>query len=204
MREIDQKKQVERYFRSFLEKLPYRDVLDLFLMFIDSRPSCLLMNLEENELEEIKKFCRDYNFFYRIEEGESALSTTSMFITSDKEKMEILEKDNGRFCGFKDTKVGRFLDFPEDDAKYFSENIGDGQIEPEARKKSREMISNEELDQRDIKYLEVASYVPKPEEENIRECVETGSEYIKDIERFDEVNKVDIGEEILSKYMNNH
>lgn len=204
MKQAQDREKVKQHFSYLLEELPYRDVLDLFLMFMDSRPSCLLMNLEEDEINDLESFCDDYNFLYRIEEGDSALSASSMFIASEEKRLELLEKEDGRFCGFTDIKLGEFLGFPREDSEYFSENIRSGQIEPEVREKAREMISNGELDQEDMKYLEVASYVPKPEEENIKRCVETGSEYIKTVEKFDETNNIEIGKEILSKFLNNH
>ncbi len=203
MTEIEQEDKIQEYFSYFLEELPYRDVLDLFLMFIDKRPACLIMNLEEKEIEKIKQFCKDYNLYYRIEEGESRLSTTSVFITHEKNRMKLLEKQNGRFCGYTDINVGKFLGFPEEDAKYFSENIKDGQIEPEAREKTKQMISERKIGQGSMKYLEVASYVPKPEEDNIKRCVDKGSEYVKAVEKFDEKHQLDVGKEVLKRYLNN-
>lgn len=195
---------VEHYFNYFIEELPYRDVLDLFLMLIDERPACLVMNTDSGEVEKLKGFCREFELYYRIEEGESKISGNAVFITSEKDRLGMLEKSDGRFCGFTDVQVGKFLGFPKEDAEYFSRNITDGQIEPEARRKTEEMIEDNLLSSESIKHIEIASYVPKPEVENIQRCVEKGKQYEKSVKEFDEQNNTELGKRILELFLNNY
>lgn len=195
---------VEDYFDYFIDELPYRDVLDLFLMLIGERPACLVMNTDSGEVEKLKDFCQEFELYYRIEEGESKISGNAVFITSEEDRLEMLEKSDGRFCGFTDVQVGKFLGFPEEDAQYFSKNITEGQIEPEARRKTEEMIEKNLLSREAMKYIEIASYVPKPEEENIQRCVEIGKQYEKNVKEFDEKNSTELGKRILELFLNNY
>lgn len=199
-----EKEKIREYFDYFREELPSRDVLDLFLLTINSRKSCLIMNTDDEEVEKLKQYCRELDLHYQVEEGESRISGKSVFISREEERLELLEKDDGRFCGFQDTAVGDFLGFPEEDAEYFSQNIEDGQIEPEVRRKLEEMIAEGSAEEQDKKFVEVASYVPKPEEENILRCIERGKNRIEAIEKFDETNSTDLGREILDEFLKNY
>lgn len=172
---------IKKYFDYFLKELPYRDVLDLYLIFIEERPACLVMNTEPEEVRKLENFCREFDLHYRVEEGKSKISGESVFITTEQDRLEMLEKSSGRFCGFTDIQVGRFLGFPEEDVEYFSENITDGQIEPEVRQKAEKMVQNGVLTNKDLKYLDIVSYVPKPEESNILKAVEKGKRYERSI-----------------------
>lgn len=196
--------QTEGYFEYFIDELPYRDVLDLFLMHIGERPACLVMNTDKGEVEKLKDYCNEFNLFLRVEDGESKISGNAVFITSEGNRLERLKKSDGRFCGFTDVQVGKFLGFPEEDADYFSRNITDGQIEPEARRKTEEMIEDDLLSNNALKYLEIASYVPKPEDENVQRCVERGKRYEKIVIDFDEQNNTELGKRILELFLNNY
>jgi hypothetical protein len=194
-REIEE---VEKHFHFFLEELPYKDVLDLFLMFLGERPSSLIMNAESQEIQKLENFCGRFEIHYRIEAGKSAISQNAVFVTEEKARLENLEKVDGRFCGFTDEQVAEFLDYPEEDSEYFSENISSGQIEPEVRSKTREMIAENKLEQDALKYIELVGYVPKPEKDNIQEAVEKGKQYESAIRAFDEENNSDLGAELMS------
>lgn len=195
---------VEDYFNYFIDELPYRDVLDLFLMLIEERPACLVMNTDSGEVEKLKEFCQEFELYYRVEEGASKISGNAVFITLEEYRLEMLDKSDGRFCGFTDVQVGKFLGFPEEDAHYFSKNITDGQIEPEARRKTEEMISDNLLPREAMKYIEIASYVPKPKEENIQRCFEIGKQYEKKVKDFDEQNNTDLGKRVLDLFLDNY
>lgn len=195
---------VESYFDYFIDELPYRDVLDLFLMYIEERPSCLVMNTDSEEVEKLKDFCQTFNLHYQIEEGESKISGNAVFIALDKKRLKMLEKSNGRFCGFSDIQVGKFLGFPEEDAEYFSQNITNGQIEPEARRKAEKMIEDNLLSREDLKYIQITTYVPKPEKKNVQKCVEKGKQNEKSVKEFDRLNDCELGERILTLFLNNY
>lgn len=201
---MDDVETLEDYFVYFREELPNRDTLDLLLMSIGSRPSCLIMNTDEDEAKKLESFCNKMNFFYRIEEGKSRISGKSVFITSEESRLDLLVKDEGRFCGFTDTAVGNFLDFPAEDAKYFSNNISDGQIEPLVRKKMSQMIENDLADEEDREFVEIASYVPKPETDNILQCIEAGKSHREAIRTFDKENNTDLGKNVVEEFLNNY
>lgn len=198
------KEKIEEYFDYFREELPSRDVLDLLLLTIGSRKSCLVMNTDSEEVGKLKDYCRELDLHCRVEEGESRISGKSVFISRKEERLDLLEKDDGRFCGFRDTDVGKFLGFPEEDANYFSQNIEEGQIEPEVREKLDEMIANGNAEEQAREFVEITSYVPKPESENILRCIERGEKHRKAVEKFDNENDTDLGRKVLDEFLRNY
>lgn len=203
-RETLQISEANQFFDYFKEELPYRDVLDLLLLLLKQRPACLVMNTDSEEVEKLQEFCETFNFNYRIEEGQSKLSGNSVFISREKNRLEMLEKADGRFCGFTDVQVGRFLGFPEEDAKYFSKHIENGQIEPEVRKKSEKLIEEDMISREEFKYVEITSYVPKPVSENILQCIEKGKEHEKAVKDFDKKYGTELGEQVLQLFLQNY
>lgn len=199
-----EKEKIEEYFGYFRDELPSRDVLDLLLLTIGSRKSCLVMNTDSEEVGKLKEYCREMNLHCRVEDGESRISGKSVFISREKERLDLLEKDDGRFCGFRDADVGKFLGFPEEDSDYFSQNIQNGQIEPEVRDKLDEMIADGEAKEQDREFVEISSYVPKPDEENIQKCIKRGKKHREAISKFDDEKGADLGRKVLDEFLRNY
>ena len=197
-------REIKEYFKYFSQNFPNRDTLDLLLFFIGARPACLLINASEEEICELKQFCGKYKFYYKVEQTRSTLTEEAVFISREEKRLKMLEKNDGRFCGFSDNKVGQFLDFPAKDTEYFQANISNGQIEPEAREKAENMISEGKIDKQDLKHIEIAPYVPKPDSKSIKKCIEKGRDYEQEIREFDKSKETDLGSKILQDFLQNH
>lgn len=204
---------IEEY---FAEKLDDRVVQDeklaLLLLVLDERPGVLIMNPDLEDRKTLKMMCQDFDleFLYtggdkrrglkdRLKSSDSRLFKGGFFIASESQRFSVLKDSEGRFYGFSDRAVGEFLGYPEDDITYFADNVVEGHIERPTRKKAEELVSRRVLKAKDLKYLELVSYVPRPEEENIVQAVETGREREEKILEMDENKGTDVGKEILSQ-----
>ncbi len=206
-----QKKPVETY---FTEKLDDHVVIDeklaLLLLLLEERPGVLVMNPELDDRKILKQFAQEFDLehLYTGGEGERGLKDKLLhedsrmfkggfFITDEKERFRILKESEGRFYGFSDRAVGRFLGYPEDDTEYFAENVVEGHIERPTREKAEELVSEGVLKKSDLKYLELVSYVPRPRKENIVKAVETGKKREQKILEIDDELGLEVGKNIL-------
>jgi len=168
------------YLEYFEQNLPYRDAIDLMLVFLDERPACLVMDPEEEKLERIQDFCEKFGFHVKIRESKesSDLAKTGVFVSREGKRFELLEDSEGRFYGFSDRKVGEFLGFPEGDIDYFVENVTKGHVEARTREKARELTSEGLISREDVKFVELVTYVAKPSEKCVVQAVERGKDYL--------------------------
>ena len=200
----------------FHEKVGQSTVIDeevaLYLLLIDERPGVLVMDPDLDDRKKLKNFCREYDLSYHYTGGEgerglkdkilrtdSRLFKGGFFIAKDEKRFEMLKSSEGRFYGFSDEAVGKFLGYPEDDIKYFSGNVTDGHIENPTREKADELRSQGKIKEKDLKFLELVDYVPRPEEENILKAINTGKNRHEKIKKIDEKYEINTGEEILRK-----
>ncbi|WP_414838347.1 hypothetical protein ACK3SF_02995 [Candidatus Nanosalina sp. VS9-1] len=207
---------VQDYFQHRLNDAVVQDEkLALYLLVIGERPGVLIMNPDMKDRNILEDFCREFDleYIYTGGEGErglldkilrrdSRLFKGGFFIASDGERFEELESTEGRFYGFSDEGVGEFLGYPEDDVEYFASNVVEGHIERPTREKAEELVSEGVIRKKDLKYLELVSYVPRPEEENIVEAVELGKKREEKILEIDEDLGIDTGAKILGQIFN--
>ena len=186
--------------------------LALYLLIIDERPGVLIMDPDFDDRKKLKDFCREYDleFHYTGGEGKRGLKDRLLgtdsrmfkggfFICREKDQIKKLKQSEGRFYGFSDQGVGDFLGYPEDDIEYFSGNVTKGHIEKPTRDKAEELVSDKTIRKDDLKYLELVSYVPRPEKENILEAIETGKHRHEKIEEIDKKYEVKTGKKLLRK-----
>lgn len=192
------------YLEYFEQNLPYRDAIDLMLVFLDERPACLVMDPEEEKLENVQDFCEKFGFHVRIRKSEesSDLAKTGVFVSREKERFEILEDSDGRFYGFSDGKVGEFLGFPEEDIECFVENVKNGHVEARTREKARELASEGPIDREDVKFVELVTYVARPSEKCVTRAVERGKDYRDALLEFDRETGSDLGKRLLENFLN--
>lgn len=192
------------HFEYFEQNLPYRDAIDLMLVFLDKRPACLVMDPEEEKLENIRDFCGKIGFHVRIRESEesSDLAKTGVFVSRKRERFKLIENSEGRFYGFSDRKVGELLGFPEEDIEYFVENVKKGHVEARTREKARELASEGLIDREDLKFVELVTYVARPSERCVKRAVERGKDYRDALLEFDRETGSDIGKRLLENFLN--
>mgnify|MGYP007091081725 FL=1 len=187
----------------FEQNLPYRDAIDLTLVYLGERPACLVMDPGEEEVRRIRKFCKKLGFYFLVKESVeySDLSKTGVFVTKEKDRLNVLEDTNGRFYGFSDRKVGEFLGFPDEDVEYFAENIENGPLESETREKALELASEKVISREDVKFVELVTYVARPSEESVLQAVKRGKDYRDALLEFDTETGSDLGRRLLNRYI---
>lgn len=202
MEDSERNDKIEEHISDFLELLPHRETVDLFLVVLEERPSCLVMDPDDEEKRKLERFCDDLDLsFLEAEDSEgSMLSDSGFFIAQDRERLDLLKGSDGRFYGFSDLDVGDFLGFPEDDIDYFAENIGDGPLEPETREAIEELVVEGEIDSSEAKLVHLTTYVPRPEESNIKEALSRGKAYREALLDFDEENDTELGSRVMDAF----
>lgn len=202
---------VEDYFEHRLtDAVVVDEKLELLLLLIEERPGVLIMNPDYRDRNILQDFCDEFELEFLYTGGEKSrglldkilrrdtrLFKGGFFIARDRGRFEKLKETEGRFYGFSDEGVGNFLGYPEDDIEYFSNNVTEGHIERPTNEKAEELVSQGLIKERDLKYLELLSYVPRPVKENILEAVELGKKREEKILEKDEELDIDSGKEVL-------
>jgi hypothetical protein len=194
--------EVEKYISYFLDNLPQRETVDVFLVLIGERPACLVMDPDTEEKQKLRDFCEVFDLNYLLKEREdgSMLSDSGFFISCKQDRFEMLEDSDGRFYGFSDRCVGEFLGFPEDDIEFFQENVKKGHVEAETRKVVEDLLSRGVIDEGEARLMELTTYVPRPKKENVERAVDKGRVYRDALLDFDRGNNTSIGKKTLEEF----
>lgn len=196
--------------REHLQEL--EDVLDdgseypFFLVTIGEKYGAVSMNTSDKQIQILKKFCNELDLEYRIGEGrvsKPSRKTTektkrkqkAFFVSRNDSHFEMLKE--GRFYGYSDRSVGEFLGFPEKSIEFFIENE---QPAMKSRKQISEMREKESFEA-DLKYLNLVTFIPAPEQKEVRKAVEKGRERADKLTEFDEETGSDLGEKFIEKRM---
>ena len=209
-----EKKLLENYFLERLpDRIPSSEVFEILLVVLEERPGSLVMSPDYRDRKLLREFCHELELeYFEVEEKKRSLIDRLLgrdtrtfkggfFIARDTERFEILKSSKGRFYGFSDEAVGKFLGFPEDDIDYFSRRAAKGEVWDETEEKVNEMIQNKDVKRNDVKYLGLTSYVPRPEKSNILKAVNKGRKREKTLLEFDERFDTEIGERYLAEQL---
>ena len=197
---------LEKYFLDELpENLSIHESFELLLVIVEKRPGALVMSPDFEDRKLLGKFCDEFDLCYLEVEGQvrsildkilrrdTRILKGGFFITRNEERFEELESSEGDFYGFSDKAVGSFLDYPDKDIEYFRQKTVDGEIGSKTEKILEELIEKEEVTRDEAKYVELISYVPKPEKSNIRTAIQKGKERKNALKELDNKFKVEIG-----------
>lgn len=203
---------LEKYFTDKLpERIPSNECFELLLVLTEERPGALIMSPDFKDRKLLRKFCEDLNLeYFEVEEKHRSLLDRALrrdtrmfkggfFVARNQERFNILKKSKGRFYGFSDKAVGKFLGYPEDDADYFAERAAEGKVWDETEEKIDELIEKGDLQRNELKYLEFTSYVPRPEKSNIIKAVEKGKQRENTLLELDNQLGIEIGENYLAE-----
>lgn len=191
----------------FNRKLP--DILEdgssypIFLVAIGEKPGALTMNVDEDQEKALREICWDLDLEIKVSQGRISKPDVTVgerpehdqrcaFIARNEERMEILEDSKGRFYGFSDGAVGKFLGFPESAIKFFEENEQPGMV-------SKKAVLDEDLQGKEL--LALTTFIPNPE--NLEEAVEIGRKRKKQLKEFDNRHDTDVGRKFIEKRLEN-
>lgn len=201
---------LEHYFAEELpDRFPTDECLDMLMVVIGERPGALVMGPSFKDRRVLEEFCNTFELSFLDMEGEkrswldrifrrdTRVFRGGFFISREDERLGIIENSEGDFYGSSEKAVGEFLGYPKEDVEYYTEKR---QQTPERnfRQKVEDFVEGNNLNL-DLKYLNLASYVPKPEEENIRRAIRKGKEKEEKLLELEE----ETGSNISSKYLEN-
>jgi hypothetical protein len=207
-----QKSEMQSFFR---EKLPKTidDSSDfpMLLMVLGEKQAALTMNASDEQISALEEFCDEFGFHLKVLEGRTSKPSKAgaenpsfdqkgAFVATTEKRFEILEDSEGRFYGCSDKAVGEFLGFPESSIRFFNSCEQPGL---KSRQKINELMENGEVKEKDLKYLNLTTFIPAPEIEAVRDAIELGKRREKRLEKFDSENSVGIGEGYLKRRFQN-
>ena len=202
------------FFDKLTEILSLHERFELLLVLTEERPGALIMSPDFKDRKILRSFCEDFSLYSldvkgqerskldRLLQKDSRTFKGGFFITSNKQRLENLKYSDGDFYGFSDKSVGKFLGYPEEDIKYFEEREVEGKVGSETEEIIEDMIEEGEINQEDVKYLELTSYLPKPEKSNILLAIQKGKEREKSLLELDKKFNTNIGSKNLDKLLN--
>lgn len=178
----------------------------MLLMVIGEKEAALTMNADEEQIKTLKEFAEAFDLHLRVYKGRTSkpgkpgaenpsFDQKGVFLATEEDRFDILENSEGRFYGFSDEAVGKFLGFPKSSIKFFNSTEQPGL---ESRSKINKLKESEEFE-RDMNYLNLTTYIPAPERDAVKEAIKTGIKREKALIEFDEENNVNIGKKYLEE-----
>ena len=202
-------KELEKYFMKFLpEKIGYDHAYDILMMLTGEKPGSLVMSPDVEQRKALEEMCEQLDLSYKVTGGrqrslldkllrrDTRLFKDGFFIARDEKALERLEQSEGKFYGYSDKGVGEFLGYPRESTIYYDST------EPSTKaseKKIKELEKEGKLEEDEMKFLKLVSYVPRPEEENILRAVKIGEMREKKLKELDKDLETSIGEKYLEK-----
>lgn len=203
-------KELEKYFMKYLpDKIGYNHAYDILMMLTGEKPGSLVMSPDVEQRKALEEMCEQLDLSYKITGGrkrslldkllrrDTRLFKDGFFIARDEKALERLEQSEGKFYGYSDKGVGEFLGYPRESTIYY-ENSTDPATKA-SEKKIEELETEEKLEKDEINLLNLVSYVPRPEEENILRAVKIGEMREKKLKELDKDLETSIGEKYLEK-----
>ena len=201
------REKVRKYFGDKLKgEITDSEYRDLAFVLLDEKPGALVMGAEKTTVKVLEDFCKDFGLQIRVVEGgnrskmdkvlrqDNRFDKDSIYVARENERFEILEDSTGRFNGFSDRAVGKFLGYPDSAVNYYTEKTEEGAVGMELEERISEMIEEGEISEKDRESLETISYLPRPEDERIREAIDEGQRRKKLFEEFCEKFGLEISE----------
>lgn len=204
--EFPSAERLEEWFDRRLEaELDDSSEYPLLLVVLGEKPAALTMNVDDRQLELLKEFCHEFDLGIRVAEGRISKPGRTVgenerrdqeaaFICRDPERFNLLEK--GRFYGYSDRSVGRFLDFPQKAIDFFAESEQPGM---ESRKRIEEFKHSGKVE--NLEYLALTTFIPAPDLGHVRESVRLGKDRERTLEHMDSVCGFELGKKMKRERM---
>ncbi|MFB6245319.1 MAG: hypothetical protein ABEJ03_03140, partial [Candidatus Nanohaloarchaea archaeon] len=168
---------LERWFGERLpEVLTDGSEYPLLLTVLGEKPAALTMNIDSEQEKVLEELCDEFDLSMKTGEGRRSKPDRAVgenpvrdqkcaFIARDEERFDLLEASEGRFYGFSDRAVGKFLGFPEDAIEFFVQNEQPGM-------KSRKFM--EKMDDVNRELVDLTTYIVPDSERAVRKAEEKG------------------------------
>lgn len=167
--------------------------LALLLLREGEKPGVLVMSANQGQKEKIEEISETRGWSWRVYGGSleresfieslkkflgfstnDPFDTAGIFVARSEERFQILEESSGGFYEVSEEAVGEFLGYDRDAVEFYTDlDEGETATEP-YEERVDEMLESGELDEEDLKFLELVFYVPVPEKVKILEAVELG------------------------------
>lgn len=184
---------MEDVFQDIEDFFTIDNCLALLLMRACEKPGVLIMSGDSRQKVKIKDLCSQEDWYWRVYGGsideetfleklkrftgfssQDLFDSAGIFVCQDSERFEILEESSGDFYGFTDSAVGDFLGYEDDAVEFYEKLEGVETAVAPYRDKVEELVDSGDLEEEELKYLELVFYVPVPDREHILEAVEIG------------------------------
>lgn len=203
-------KELEKYFMKFLpEKIGYDHAYDILMMLTGEKPGSLVMSPEIEQREALEELCEDLDLKYRVTGGrerslldrvlgiDTRMFKDGFFIARDEKALERLEQSHGKFYGFSDRGVGELLGYPKESTIFYEESTDPAT--KASKEKIEELMEQGKVIEEEKKFLDLISYVPKPEETSVLRAIKIGEMREKKLKELDKDLETGIGEKYLEK-----
>ena len=196
---------IEKYFiEEFPGALIDEEAYHLLLLVLGEKPGALLMSITDLDAEIIEDFCSDFDLEMKAVEGEkrsildkilrreTVLTGPSIYVAESKDRFDLLKYSEETDARFSDKSIGEFLGYPEDALRYYENEEIPG-------KAFQEKADFSNFSDKDLDYLNLVEYVPKPEEEEISKAIEEGKKREKLLNRLDRELDIEIGSKYITE-----
>lgn len=203
-------KELEKYFMKFLpEKIGYNHAFDILMMLTGEKPGSLVMSPDRRQIEALEEMCEELDLSYRITGGrersfldkllrrDTRMLKDGFFIARDEKALERLEQSEGKFYGFSDRGVGEFLGYPKESTIYYEESTDPAT--QASKEKINGLMEEGKLGEEEAEFLDLISYVPRPEETSILRALKIGEMREKKLKELDKDLETGIGKKYLEE-----
>jgi hypothetical protein len=203
---LDREK-VQDYFYERLNDLSDSALRDLAFLLIGEKPGALFLGVRKSDVELFREFAKDFDLNIKVVEGEkrslldrilrrdTRFQKDNVYLAREEESMALLDESEGGFKGFSEKAVGEFLGYPEEAVEYYTGKPEEDPAGIEFQEKIAEMVEEGTISEEEKDSLDFISYLPRPEDENIREAIEEGQRRKKLFEEFCEKFELELSED---------
>ncbi len=196
MEDLDIGKLEEYFFDRFPVRFDTHSQLSLLFLLIGEKPGANVMFVDESKEELLEDFCEDFDLEYQSFESEIHMT---YYITLDEQYFDLLEKVDEESKYYTQESSGKFLGYPENAIKFFTQETGERNLSQRFEEKVDEMIEKDELSEENSYLLDLALFTPELTSDGVLQAVEVGERRRELLRQLDRRHDTDFGEKILDK-----
>lgn len=197
-----------------LEETTSQEELELLLLLYKEKTGVLLLGKTRKHVKKVKSFAKTFNLDYKTVKGDwlgiidrikgrdTRMFKDSIFLTNDESNFDKLEKSEGEFLGFTEKSVGKFLGYPLNDARYYAEQNAEKNeksVFQEFKKEARKLHEEGHLTEKELRTLNLVSYVPRPRIDRIDEALNKATNIKEILRQKDRELDYNLGETLIEE-----